>query len=1181
MNKNAIKKFATEARRELISRVSQRALKYGISDKEVGNPNDDSVGGHLLSSTEKKQRAALIAQIKEKGYEQVMEEVAYTWFNRFSALRFMEVNGYLPSHVRVFTNEENNFKPQIISEAIHLELDGLDMEKVYAYKEANDNDELYKYLLITQCNALNSVLPGMFQKIADYTELLFPDNLLREGSVIQQMIELITEDDWKDAVQIIGWLYQYYNSEKKDDVFAALKKNVKITKENIPAATQLFTPDWIVRYMVENSLGRLWLEGHPDVKEQLLPTEEEQSAYAAGNRDPEDAKWHYYLEEAEQEPEVQAQLAEIRKEYATLTPDQLKVIDPCSGSGHILAYMFDVLMKIYESYGYTTREAVASIVENNLYGLDIDDRAAQLAYFAVMMKARQYDRRFFSRGIQPHVYAIAESNHVDSFALDYFCNGDAKLKKAMDTIISELHDAKEYGSIITVSQQDWSALYDRFAEITEDINMSRETALREILPLVQVAEALAQKYDVVVTNPPYMGASGMGAKLSDYVKKNYPDSKSDLFACFIEYGNQMAVKHGYNCMVTMQSWMFLSSFEKMREKVLRIKSITNLMHMENMVMGIAFGTAVTIFRNDYVTGYKGTYNQIKLQDIENDKPRVFPVLENRFAQTSTDNFSKIPGSPVAYWVSEAMLSIFAECDRMGAFAEGRKGLVTGNDDLYLKLWHEVCMDNFSVFGGYDNTKWKPCNKGGNYRKWYGNNDYIVNWGTEGKELANHRWPDGRQRSSLRNSSYFFKEGLTWTYITSGTKCFRYYPEGFAFAGTGPGLFPKNNVNLWYILTYTNSIVFDRLLKLIGSSTISLESGEVERAPIRIESQKLPEINKLAKSNTTLAKTDWDSFETSWDFVTHPFITYRSGAGYADIPMNKWQYRIADAYHTWESNATAQFDLLKKNEEELNRIFIDIYGLQDELTPEVEDKDVTVRKADLGRDIRSFISYAVGCMFGRYSLDVDGLAYAGGEWDNSKYASFAADKDNIIPISDDEYFEDDIVGRFVKFVEVVYGKDTLDENLKFIADALGGKGQPKDVIRNYFLNDFYSDHCKIYQKRPIYWLFDSGKKNGFKCLIYMHRYQPDTIARIRTDYVHEQQARYRTAIADLETRIANASTGERVKLNKQLKTLNDQAVEIHEYEEKIHHLADQMISIDLDDGVKVNYAKFQDVLAKIK
>ena len=1179
MNKNAIKKFATEARLELISRVSQRALKYGISDKEVGNPNDDSVGGHLLSSTEKKQRAALIAQIKEKGYEQVMEEVAYTWFNRFSALRFMEVNGYLPSHVRVFTDEENNFKPQIISEAIHLELDGLDMEKVYAYKEANDNDELYKYLLITQCNALNSVLPGMFQKIADYTELLFPDNLLREGSVIQQMIELIPEDDWKDAVQIIGWLYQYYNSEKKDDVFAALKKNVKITKENIPAATQLFTPDWIVRYMVENSLGRLWLEGHPDVKEQLLPTEEEQSAYAAGNRDPEDTKWHYYLEEAEQEPEVQAQLAEIRKEYATLTPDQLKVIDPCSGSGHILAYMFDVLMKIYESYGYTTREAVASIVENNLYGLDIDDRAAQLAYFAVMMKARQYDRRFFSRGIQPHVYAIAESNHVDSFALDYFCNGDAKLKKAMDTIISELHDAKEYGSIITVSQQEWSALYDRFAEITEDINMSRETALRELLPLVQVAEALVQKYDAVVTNPPYMGSSGMNAKLTDFVKKNYPDSKSVLFSCFIEHSNGMIKRNRFNCMVTMQSWMFLSSFEKMREKVLRTKSITNLMHMENMVMGIAFGTAVTVFRNDYVTGYKGTYNQIKLQDIENDKPRVFPVLENRFAQTSTDSFSKIPGSPVAYWVSEKTIASF-EKGILADVADTKQGFATGDNNRFLKFWQEVDWNTVGL--NYSSRelakesfkKWFPTNKGGSYRKWYGNNIYLANWKNDGSEMR------AFSGSVIRNPQYYFRQGITWSSLSSGGLSMRFSPTGFIFESKGSMCYLKDECNLFYVLALMNTKVVDSMLNILAP-TLDYHEGPMSKVPVVIDSNRKKLIDEKAKVCVNICKNDWDSYETSWDFVTHPFITYRSGAGFADIPMNKWQYRIADAYHTWESNATAQFDLLKKNEEELNRIFIDIYGLQDELTPEVEDKDVTVRKADLGRDIRSFISYAVGCMFGRYSLDVDGLAYAGGEWDNSKYSTFAADKDNIIPISDDEYFEDDIVGRFVKFVEIVYGKDTLDENLKFIADALGGKGQPKDVIRNYFLNDFYSDHCKIYQKRPIYWLFDSGKKNGFKALIYMHRYQPDTIARIRTDYVHEQQARYRTAIADLETRIANASTGERVKLNKQLKTLNDQATEIHEYEEKIHHLADQMISIDLDDGVKVNYAKFQDVLAKIK
>ena len=862
-------------------------------------------------------------------------------------------------------------------------------------------------------------------------------------------------------------------------------------------------------------------------------------------------------------------------------------IDPCSGSGHILAYMFDVLMKIYESYGYTTREAVASIVENNLYGLDIDDRAAQLAYFAVMMKARQYDRRFFSRGIQPHVYAIAESNHVDSFALEYFCNGDAKLKKAMDTIISELHDAKEYGSIITVSQQEWSALYDRFAEITEDINMSRETALRELLPLVQVAEALAQKYDTVVTNPPYMGSSGMSAKLTDFVKKNYPDSKSDLFSCFIEHGNGMIKRNRFNCMVTMQSWMFLSSFEKMRAKALRTKTITNLMHMENMVMGIAFGTAVTVFRNNVINGYKGTYNQIKLQDIKNDTPKQFPIHENRFAQVSTDNFSKIPGSPIAYWLSTNMVNDFSLGTVLKENGDTRQGMATSDNNRFLRLWTEVSNHSLGLncASAEDairiHKKWYPYNKGGEFRKWYGNIDYVINYEDDGLEVKAYATSLYKTATrTIKSMSEYFKPCLSWSKISSGSIAFRYYPQGFIFDVAGCCIFYKNDEIMKYHFGFINSNVAKSILAAI-SPTLNYEAGHIASLPVISDERQNGNIIKLVDANIEFGKEDWDSFETSWDFVTHPFITYRSGAGYADIPMNKWQYRIADAYHTWESNATAQFDLLKKNEEELNRIFIDIYGLQDELTPEVEDKDVTVRKADLGRDIRSFISYAVGCMFGRYSLDVDGLAYAGGEWDNSKYSTFAADKDNIIPISDDEYFEDDIVGRFVKFVEVVYGKDTLDENLKFIADALGGKGQPKDVIRNYFLNDFYSDHCKIYQKRPIYWLFDSGKKNGFKALIYMHRYQPDTIARIRTDYVHEQQARYRTAIADLETRITNASTGERVKLNKQLKTLNDQATEIHEYEEKIHHLADQMISIDLDDGVKVNYAKFQDVLAKIK
>lgn len=920
--------------------------------------------------------------------------------------------------------------------------------------------------------------------------------------------------------------------------------------------------------MVENSLGRLWLEGHPDVKEQLLPTEEEQSAYAAGNRDPENTKWHYYLEEAEQEPEVQIQLAEIRKEYAALTPNQLKVIDPCSGSGHILAYMFDVLMKIYESYGYTTREAVASIVGNNLYGLDIDDRAAQLAYFAVMMKARQYDRRFFSRGIQLHVYAIVESNHVDKFAVDYFCNGDAKLTAAMNIIIKELHDAKEYGSILTVTPQDWSALYDRFAEITEDINMSRETALRELLPLVQVAEALAQKYDVVVTNPPYMGSSGMSAKLSDYVKKNYPDSKSDLFSCFIEHGNGIIKRNRFNCMITMQSWMFLSSFEKMRAKALQTKTITNLMHMENMVMGIAFGTAVTIFRNNAVKGYKGTYNQIKLQDIENDTPKQFPIQGNRFAQVSTDNFSKIPGSPVAYWVSKAVLDVYSRAKLLGNIASPRTGMTTGDNNRFLRLWFEIEIPK-AKFDAKDaddartsGKKWFPYCKGGGYMRWYGYNEYLVNWENDGFEIKNNIKPNGLKAASVRSESLYFKKLITWSAVTSGSFSCRLCEGGSLFDSGGSSIDVHGET--LYILAILNSVIGQFYLD-ISNATINYQPGDIAGIPVVFPEGNEP--TQRIEECVDIARKDWDSFETSWDFQHHPLLR--------KVPT------IAEAFTQWQTECDGRFNQLQANEEELNRIFIDIYGLQDELTPEVEDKDVTVRKADLGRDIRSFISYAVGCMFGRYSLDEDGLVYAGGEWDASKYVSFAADKDNIIPICDDEYFEDDIVGLFVEFVKTVYGADVLDENLKFIADALGGKGQPKEVIRNYFLNDFYKDHCKIYQKRPIYWLFDSGKKNGFKALIYMHRYQPDTIARIRTDYVHEQQARYRTAIADLEQRIANASAGERVKLNKKLTTLQAQDTEIRTYEEKIHHLADQMISIDLDDGVKKNYAIFQDVLAKIK
>jgi len=1169
MDKNAIKKFAVWARTELIARVSLKGVEYGITEESEqwsegsGQWLVDSVNGRVLTNDDKKQRTALLERIKDKGYKQVMEEVAYTWFNRFSALRFMEVNGYLPSHVRVFTDEENNFKPQIITEAIHLDLDGLDMEKVYELKDAEKTEELYKYLLIVQCNALNKILPGMFQKIADYTELLLPDNLLREGSVIQQMIELIPEDDWKDAVQIIGWLYQYYNSEKKDDVFAALKKNVKITKENIPAATQLFTPDWIVRYMVENSLGRLYISNQLSVgsgqNSEQWSVESEQRRIEREKELAEQMGWKYYLPEAEQTKEVRAELNKLTTNNWELST--LKVIDPCSGSGHILAYMFDVLMKIYESYGYTTREAVASIVENNLYGLDIDDRAAQLAYFAVMMKARQYDRRFFSRGIQPHVYAIVESNHVDKFAVNYFCNGDMKLTAAMDTIIKELHDAKEYGSIVTVTPQDWSVLYDRFAEITVDINMSRDTALRELLPLVQVAEALSQKYDVVVTNPPYMGSSGMSAKLSDYVKKNYPDSKSDLFAVFIEHCGYMAKKNGYQAMITQQVWMFIAGYERLREKLLS-RRVVNMLHLGarafNEIPGEVVQTASFILNLSYISEYSGMYCKLLTGKSEAEKEKEFFNPKQRFS-TKQAIFSGIPRTEYIYWVSDALFHAFTHYKKVRDYFTVRNGLTTGDNNRFLRLWFEIRKENIG-------RKWFPCNKGGTFRRWYGNKDYLIDWENNGFALKNFTdIKTGKLRSTLRNIDFNFLPSVVVGHVASGDLPFRYVEGGFISESAVNSIYSLNNeVSLIYLLGILNSKSCNYISKML-SPTLGVSPEDILNIPIVVRDESI--VSSVVKNTLAISRIDWDAFETSWDFQHHPFRRKVS--------------TIAEAFEQWQVECDDRFNQLKANEEELNRIFIDIYGLQDELTPEVEDKDVTVRKAELGRDIRSFISYAIGCMFGRYSLEVDGLAYAGGEWEASKYASFAADKDNIIPICDDEYFEDDIVGLFVEFVKTVYGADTLDENLKFIADALGGKGQPKEVIRNYFLNDFYKDHCKIYQKRPIYWLFDSGKKNGFKALIYMHRYQPDTIARIRTDYVHEQQARYRTAIADLEQRIANASTGERVKLNRKLTTLQAQEAEIRTYEEKIHHLADQMISIDLDDGVKKNYAIFQDVLAKIK
>ena len=1186
MDKNAIKKYAVWARNELIARVTQKAQQYGITVDDIVDANADSINGNLLTATEKKQRQALIKKIEVEGFEQVMEEVAYTWFNRFTALRFMEVNNYLPSHVRVFTNDENEFKPQILAEAINLELDGLDMDKVFELKDANKDEELYKYLLIVQCNALNDILPRMFQKIADYTELLLPDYLLREGSVIDEMISIIPENDWTDKVQIIGWLYQYYNAEKKDQVFAALKKKVKISKENVPAATQIFTPDWVVRYMTENSLGRFWVENHPS--EELK------------------TKWEYFLDEPIQNDKANKVIEELRDCNKSIPLEELVCIDPCMGSGHIITYMFDVLVQIYECCGYTASEAARHIAEKNIYGLDIDERAAQLAYFSIMMKGCQYDRRFLKRKIEPNVYAIRESNNIDSYVIDYFCDGDIQLKKSMDAIVSEMHDAKEYGSILKISTNEWERIFDRFEEIKSDISMYRELAL-EMFDMVKIAKMLSQKYHIVITNPPYMGTNGMDAKLAKYVKENYPISKTDMFSVFIDRCQDMVSSNGYVAMITQPSVLFLSSFSKLREKMITDGIICSLLHMGRGIFGIDFGSTAFVMKNGYIPSYKGSYFKLYERTFQYIDPldiaKLFKMAKGNlgfkynfsayesqnfelgnsvddnenalqiYYEFCQDNFLRLPSYPMAYWISDKLLDDFYIGKPLKDCGDTRQGMATSDNNRFLRLWYEVDINKtgFSYETAEEandsNNKWFPYNKGGDYRKWYGNMEYVINYENDGEEVKGYATELYKTPTrTIKSMSEYFKSCLSWSKISAGSIGFRYYPEGFIFDVAGCCIFYQSKDRMLYDFGFLNSCVAKKILEAI-SPTLNYEAGHVAALPVIYKQEQNEKISDLVEKCIAISKDDWDSYETSWDFKSNYLIDDK-------------YCKIEDAYEQHKKNCQQKVNALTNAEEAINEIFIQIYDLQNEMKATVENV-LTLREPILRDDIIEFISYSVGCMFGRYSLDGDGLMYAGGSINKSLYERYNIDSDNIIPICDDEYFDDDIVGLFVDFVENVYGKETLEENLKFIAFALGGKGSAREIIRSYFINDFYKEHCKMYQKKPIYWLFDSGKKNGFKCLIYMHRYQSDTIARIRTDYVHEQQSRYRTVISDIEQRISNASTSERVKLNKQLKKIKDQADELLIYEEKIHHLADQMIDIDLDDGVKVNYAKFQDVLAKIK
>ena len=855
MNKNAIQKFAIWARKELITQVSQRAYQYGIDESGFGDASADTLNGRLLTAEEKSQRQELIKQIQEKGYKQVMEEVAYTWFNRFIALRFMEVNNYLPSHIRVFSDSTGAFKPEILSDVLHLELPGLNREKVAEYIESNDTEGLYRYLLLTQCNALNEALPRMFEKMGGYTELLLPNNILKQDSVLGHMVADIPEEDWQNAVQIIGWLYQYYNTELKDDTFALLKKNVKITKERIPPATQLFTPDWIVRYMVENSLGRLWLEGHP-------------------NAELHDG-WKYYLDEAEQEPEVEAQLAKLREEYKIIKPEGIKVIDPCMGSGHILVYAFDVLMQIYEASGYSQRDAAQSILENNLFGLDIDDRAAQLAYFAVMMKARQYDRRLLTRGIQPNIFSIRESNGIQAMTIEYFHKNDPKLKADIESIVTEMRDAKEYGSILNITPVDFAGLYARFDEIRNDINMMQMSALDELLPLVKCAELLAQQYDVVVTNPPYMAVSNAGAKVNDYVKKNFPDSKADMFAVFIERCGQMAKKNGYQAMITQHAWMFLSSFEKLRTKLLAV-DIVNMAHLGarafEEIGGEVVQTTSFVIRKSHIADYKGEYCRLIEPPSQQGKENMFLAGENRYTADQS-NFSKIPGSPVAYWVSKRVMSLFEYPD-IKSMVLFRQGMATSDNNRFLRKWYEVSLANFfasakSLLEAKESAhKWFPYNKGGEYRKWYGNHEYCVNWENDGQEMKAYTatLPQG-MNVRLKSREYYFKPEISWSAVTSGNLSVRFYPCGFIFDTAGGCIFNCAGHEMFF-LALLNAKIGGLVMGAINP-TINNTLEDMKKIPVIFDSEA--EISTMAKECVRISEVDWNSYETSWDFKRNPLV----------------------------------------------------------------------------------------------------------------------------------------------------------------------------------------------------------------------------------------------------------------------------------------------------------------------
>ena len=1156
MNTSHIKKYAPQARNDFIAAMRKQAAKYGITADSILPAEQKGdlllIGDQVFPLSVMKPREKLIKRIQTSSFEQTIDYIAYSWFNRLCAIRYMECKGLLDHGRRVLSSADGSAGlPQILEECLDIDLPGLDASRVAELKlDGNKDEELYRELLLAQCHALNQVMPLLFEQVSDESELLLPDNLTKTDSLIRDLVSSIPEEDWSD-VQIIGWLYQFYISEKKDQVIGKVVKS-----EDIPAATQLFTPNWIVKYLVQNSVGRLWMMAQP---ESTLASE-----------------WEYYIQPAEQTDEVNAQLKQlidvrISEDGDTLNPESITVLDPACGSGHILVEAYDCLKAIYLERGYRSRDIPRLILENNLYGIDIDTRAAQLASFALLMKAREDDRRLFSNPPKLNIIALQDSQleRLDAFSQDLASTSiaQADLKELLDLF----EHASTFGSLIQIPQAFAKKLPDLESKLNEALesgDIFAQQSAQELLPLVQQAKILAKKYDAVIANPPYMGGKGMNAALKDFAKKQFPDSKSDLFAMFIERGFDWCKDSGFNSMVTMQSWMFLSSYEAMREKLLQDRTLSCMVHMGNGVMGIAFGTAATVMLNKHISDYEGSFSYCENDDVNEDGvPKQFPVQNERLKTAKPDDFKKIPGSPVAYWVSEKVREIFENSSSMGDISNAVVGLQTGDNNRFLRFWQEVAIQKIGF--GIENReiairsrkKWFPYNKGGEFRKWYGNQEYVVNWENDGKELF-----EFLPRSVIRNPSYYFRPSVSWSDVTSSTNAFRYFPHGFIHDVKGQSAFSNSEAERYKLLSLLNSNFIKYLMPILNP-TISFQVGNFNQLPYLNLSSDI-------SRNIQIAKLDWDSYETSWDFTQNPIIRTQ-------------QPNLEQAFHTWQQQNADAVAEMKRLEEENNKLFIDAYGLQDELTPDVPDEQITLTRANREKDSQRLVSYALGCMMGRYSLDEPGLIYAHAgnqDFDASRYQTFPADADGIIPLTEMHWFEDDATHRIQEFLTAVWGKDTLDANMQWLAESLDKKASEtaEDTIRRYLASKFYKDHMQTYKKRPIYWLFSSGKQGAFQALVYLHRYNESTLARMRTEYVMPLISKMAAMVNSLQSEIENSDSAAEIKRKeKELQNLHKQQAELSSFEEKLRHYADQRISLDLDDGVKVNYGKFGDLLAEVK